>query len=129
MNFLILLLPSLLAFTSHKSEKQTITSLKQQLRSAHSELVQVQARIEKLEEAIAQKEIVRIREEVAKVQEKEIIKQLQSPEDRLELFNEQRGVLVWIICSFPTFAVEAQSVLDEILCLITQIGDQTEEAL
>ncbi|MCC5831847.1 MAG: hypothetical protein JJU12_02245 [Chlamydiales bacterium] len=104
-----------------------LNELKRELASAQKELVQAQDRVSQLEEAVAQKEIQRIRDQVAKLEEGQLAAILHSREQRLSFFHDQRETLSTIIRSYPTCALQAQAVLDQILTMITHLSDDIND--
>lgn len=106
------------------SSRRGLGELKRELAQAQKELSRTQTRINQLEEAIAQKEIQRIQEQIGKIEMQELTKLLQSREERLAFFSDQRETLSTIIRNHPICALEAQAVLDQILTLITHISDE-----
>lgn len=104
-----------------------LSEMKQELVLAQKKLSQQKAYIERLEEEIARNEIAMIQKEIVQVNKHETAKQMLNHEQWLSFFYQQRETLNQIIQSHPACSGEAQEVLDQILTLITQLGDQDNE--
>lgn len=104
-----------------------LVEMKKELAQAQKKLQQQQAYVERLEEEIARCEIVLIQQEISHVNKYENAKQILSDDETLAFFRQQRETLNRIIWNNPSCRREAQTVLDEILTLITQLGDAAKD--
>jgi len=102
--------------------------LKNELSRYKNELVLVQSRIALLEKKIAEKQMTCIKKRIDKVQQNMAFSFVPlTPDQTALLFQDERGQLVKIREEVPSCAPQAQAILDQILSLITKLGDQCIE--
>jgi hypothetical protein len=104
--------------------RNTLSEMKRELANAQKKLLKQKAYVEQLEEEIARYEIELIQREISQVNKHEAAMQMLSQEQWLIFFYQQRETLNQIIRNHPACRLEAQAVLDQILILITKLGDQ-----
>ena len=129
-NKILLIVFSLTCIAAQKHPetfRSDLIAMKDELALAKKKLLQQQAYIESLEVQIARNEIDLIQKEIGQVNKHEAAKKMLSHDEWLAFFYQQREILDHIIRNQPICRLEAQSVLDQILILITQISDQSLE--
>lgn len=109
------------------ASRSQLLDMKDELALAQKQLQQQRAYVENLEEKIARDEIALIHKEIGQIKRNQVATQMLSPDEWLAFFYQQRETLDRIIKNTPACRSEAQKVLDEILILITQLGDESNE--
>ena len=121
------LLLSLFVAACNRGQYQNLSELRNELDTAKERLTSAHAHVINLEEEIAKREIAKIRMEVEQIQGEEPQQTSLTREERLAFFTEQREILAQIIKGNLSCSTDAQTVLNQILTYITEMGDTSSE--